>query len=135
MPALSRLRIDGSGDVRAAATVVGDKLDVGIGGSGGVTLAVAVKELTIEVGGSGEVSIKGEATTIGVDVTGSGDVDLAAIAARRARVRVVGSGDVTIRAADLLDVQVTGSADVRYVGAPRKLQKSVTGSGSVRPAG
>ena len=135
MRSLRGLRVDGSGNVSARSEVRGDRLDLGIGGSGNVTLGVSVKELAIEVSGSGNIELEGKAGTIGVEVTGSGDIDLKAVTARRARVRLVGSGDIAVHALDALDAQVTGSGDIRYVGAPKKLQKSVTGSGSIVPAG
>jgi hypothetical protein len=84
--------------------------------------------------GSADIELDGTAARLAVDLDGSGDADLADLTAREARVTVGGSGDVTVRADDRLDVTVDGSGDVRYHGDPA-LTQHVDGSGDLSRAG
>jgi hypothetical protein len=69
-----------------------------------------------------------------VRISGSGGVKAGGFEAKRAQVRIAGSGDVTLWARESLEVSVSGSGDVRYYGDPA-VEKRIAGSGSVRRAG
>ena len=68
-----------------------------------------------------------------VELNGPGSADLGDLDARDAIVRVGGSGDADVRAAQRLRVDVDGSGDVRYHGQP-ELSQQVHGSGDVSQA-
>lgn len=104
-----------------------------ISGSGSIT-ATGVKSGKFEaaVSGSGDLRISGEAESLNAVVTGSGDIDTTKLEAADATVTVTGSGDVKISASKSISASVTGSGDVRYTGKPSQVQKSVTGSGTIK---
>ena len=50
------------------------------------------------------------------------------------KVRLTGSGDVSVQVSDELDVRIAGSGAVRYLGKPT-VEKTITGSGDVEKTG
>jgi hypothetical protein len=95
---------------------------------------IAADAFEVRADGSGDVALDGTTGRLVVDIDGSGNADLAALAAREARVSVGGSGDAEVRAAEKLAVSVDGSGGVRYHGDPA-LTQEVDGSGDVSHAG
>jgi Putative auto-transporter adhesin, head GIN domain len=108
---LQKLDVSGSGTVDATK-LDGDALSMSISGSGTGNLAGRVDDLT-------------------VSISGSGSFNGAELKAKRAKVVVSGSGEVTVNASDELDAKVSGSGSIWYVGSP-KLTPSVSGSGSIK---
>ncbi|HEX4740080.1 MAG TPA: DUF2807 domain-containing protein [Caulobacteraceae bacterium] len=106
----ARVRVAGSGDVRAASA---GSAEVRISGSSDVTFN----------------NIRGGLTSA---VSGSGNLRAASVNGPM-RVRVAGSGDVIAHGGQVTDMQVSvaGSGDVRFGGVAQNLQASVAGSGDV----
>jgi len=50
------------------------------------------------------------------------------------KVRLTGSGDVTVQVSDELDVRIADSGAVRYLGKPT-VEKTITGSGDAERIG
>jgi hypothetical protein len=111
-PALDAIVIRGSSDVDVKG-LTGDKFE-------------------LQVDGSGDAKASGKVATLVAKVNGSGDLNLADVEARDATVEISGSGDVDVWATESVVVSVAGSGDVTYRGDPKKVTKSVAGSGSVR---
>lgn len=107
---------------------------VTVTGSGNIS-ATGVKspKLAATVTGSGNVRVDGGGDAIDCTVSGSGNIDAVKFTAARGAAHVTGSGNVKLNATESLDAQVTGSGDVRFAGSPKSVQRSVTGSGSVKP--
>ena len=94
-------------------------------GSGNVDAeGIEADAFEILADGSGDVALDGTTGRLVVDIDGSGNADLAALAAREARVSVGGSGDAEVRAAEKLAVSVDGSGGVRYYGDPACRRRS-----------
>jgi hypothetical protein len=108
---LKRLDVSGSGTVRAT------KLDG--------------DALSISISGSGTANLTGRADDLTLSISGSGSFNGAELTAKRAKVMVSGSGEVTVNASDELDAKVSGSGTIWYVGSP-KLTPSVSGSGAIK---
>jgi hypothetical protein len=124
--------ISGSGGVKADLDY--DSIELSASGSGGYDVELATKSLSASCSGSGKFYLKGAADKAGFAISGSGSVMARNLSAKKADVRVVGSGSVEIRAADELKAALSGSGDVRYWGNP-KVDSRVAGSGRVKRAG
>ena len=111
VPQLTAVEASGSGDIDA------DGIDA--------------DALAVRSDGSADITLEGTAARFALDLDGSGDADASGLAAREARVVVGGSGDADVRADQRLDVD--GSGDVRYHGAPA-LTRHVDGSGDLSRA-
>jgi hypothetical protein len=113
---------------RLTVKALDDVTDDGSGRIDGSHLQAA--KLGVVVRGSGAVNLNGSATVQDISVTGSGSFDGASLAGKSAQLRVTGSGQATVNASDALNVVLTGSGSVRYLGNPTITQQ-VSGSGSI----
>jgi hypothetical protein len=110
-PALSRVELNGSGDL----VLDGLKQDA----------------LNIEIHGSGSATASGNVDTLRLAIMGSGSARLAQLAARSARVFIAGSGNADIEPSDAADIFIAGSGNVRLHPHPKRLNSKVAGSGQI----
>lgn len=104
-----------------------------IGVSGDVTVdatGIKTESLSIGISGAGNISISGEAAQQTISISGIGKYKGENFQTADTSVAISGSGQAVVAASKRLDVQVSGSADVRYVGNP-EVTKSVSGFGTV----
>ncbi len=112
MPSLKGVNFSGSGKLYMAG-LKGGKTDVKLSGSGNIEASGALDELALKISGSGNANIPDL-------IIGDAEVNLS------------GSGNVTLQPRKNLNVSISGSGNVRYVGNPAHVDVSVSGSGSVR---
>jgi hypothetical protein len=145
------IAIEGSGDVKFNA-IRADEFKVGILGSGDVSIdtveskllesnvrgsgdvkfgSVKAGQVNISVTGSGDVGAAGSADKVLIEISGSGDVRTSRLIAREVDVKVIASGDADVHATEKLNASVRGSGEIRYAGAPKKVDKEIKGSGSI----
>jgi hypothetical protein len=111
VPALEEVRLSGSG----AITVDGHELDA---------LAVALP-------GAGTIRAAGTVSALDVELAGTGEVDLGELIARDATVTLSGAGSVLVHVAGTLEAHVSGVGTVTYTGDPDRVDRTITGVGSV----
>lgn len=129
-PGASSLDLATGGCGRWTLANVADKVEIAIGGSGGVRMGSA-GSLSISIGGSGNVTAR-EARALKVAIGGSGDVQLGRLDGP-AEISIGGSGDVDIAGgrAERMDISVAGSGDVKFDGRAGDVSVAVVGSGDV----
>ena len=88
-------------------------------------------QIGLEVFGSGNVTATGQTKTIQIAISGSGDVDTSKLPADLLAIDVNGSGNASVFARQAAKVKVRGSGDVTVHGAPGQREVSEAGSGSV----
>jgi hypothetical protein len=98
MPALAEVRVLDSAEARL----------VGLAGG----------SLHLYQAGSGDVDASGWVDRLDVEHLGSGDLHCGQLAAKSAKVQLMGSGDAVVRADEEVDVEVTGSGDIDLRGNP-----------------
>jgi len=104
---------------------------VAVAGSGEVTATgVAADSFDVDISGSGRVEPTGTAGTLSVEISGSGRYLGEDFEASVGTVRVSGSGEAVVNVTDDLDVDVSGSGGVQYIGNPA-ITESVSGSGDI----
>lgn len=131
LPTLRECYVSGSGSVVSENTFRNlTDLDIGVSGSGDIRFAAEAEAVNVSVSGSGDIVLEGKAEEVDIAVSGSGDIQAHDMMTVSGRVRISGSGDVTIHATDDLEVRISGSGDVAYKGRPR-LQAKSSGSGDV----
>jgi len=111
VPELSGFDLFGSGDVQIE-DLNGDRLQLGIYGSGNIV-------------------IDGKAQWLKVALAGSGSVDARDLLADDAEVEISGSGNVQVNAVSRLEASISGSGDIAYYGDPEDVDSDVAGSGSI----
>lgn len=133
MPTLTRASLSGSGDMRTTNHFDGlQDLEVGISGSGNLTLNASAKSINTRISGSGSVVLEGDTQGLEVSISGSGNLDARGMGADECLVGISGSGNATVFVNQTLEAKVSGSGNVRYKGDVAKVQSRVSGSGSVR---
>ncbi|MCH8273344.1 MAG: DUF2807 domain-containing protein [Armatimonadetes bacterium] len=133
VPSLDGLALAGSGDIEVSG-VQSDDFSLEIAGSGNINVANFQGEsLSVEIAGSGDVTLSGEAEELTIEIAGSGDVKARELITKRVDVSIAGSGDADVHATESLNVSIAGSGDVTYSGDPADVEKSVLGSGDVKP--
>jgi Putative auto-transporter adhesin, head GIN domain len=112
VPALDAITISGTADMKVAG-VTGDSL-------------------AISVTGTGQLDVAGTTAALSVAVAGTAQIDAGALATKDARIDVRGTGQATLRAAQSVEVKISGTGSVDVLGNPARVKKSVTGTGAVQ---
>lgn len=112
-PTLSKLVVDGSGDV--ALTGVDEKA------------------LELVASGSGGVRASGRVDALRVRLDGAGDMSLFDLQARSAEVTLNGAGNIQVFARETFSGVLDGSGDILVRGHPRMTRSVVNGAGSILP--
>ena len=130
LPLITRIRIDGSGDVHSVTPIQAKDLDLEIHGSGDIDLQVSASSIDLQIDGSGDVTLKGNVESLEADIHGSGNLNARNMEAEDADISINGSGDASVNVSDNLDASISGSGSIRYKGSP-KVSSSINGSGEV----
>jgi hypothetical protein len=128
---VNAVSLAGSGDVYFKNGLRAPSLKLKLTGSGDLTGKVDVKSLESSISGSGDITVSGRAENSSVSVVGSGDFTGQNLTTTNTTVKVAGSGDARVNAADKIEASVVGSGDVHYTGAAKNISSSKAGSGSV----
>lgn len=105
---------------------------VSLSGVGRIQLAgLNGGETAIKVSGSGVVEARGRLDKLTLNISGAGTAEMPQLLAENAEVNISGSGNATINSKGVLDVDISGSARVHYVGTPAHLRTSISGWGTV----
>ena len=131
-PNIDLVHIDGSGDVKAMSRFSGDDVELGIAGSGNMTMEYVAKNIEASISGSGSIRVSGECTSLKAAIAGSGDLIATKLNSATAEVAIAGSGDISLTAQESLHASIAGSGNVTYTGKPTSIHKDVVGSGEVR---
>jgi hypothetical protein len=125
---LKEIVFDGQG------LVVADRLEskaLVLEGAGAFDLKnLRVKELVVVGNGRAAFRLSGQVKHQSIDLAGDGEYRGDQLKSRTSQVSVTGNGDVTLWADELLDVDVYGSAKVRYSGEAFVLRR-IFGHGAV----
>lgn len=108
------------------------KLD--INGSGNMTLRDSLKtdRLKMEINGSGNINARNNyIENVELDINGSGNINARNTTGKYVYVDISGSGDAEITAKEKLDVKINGSGSVKYWGNPSTVNTDISGSGKV----
>jgi hypothetical protein len=128
---VNAVSLAGSGDVYFKNGLRAPSLKLRLTGSGDLTGKIDVKSLESSISGSGDITVSGHAENSSVSVVGSGDFTGQNLTTTNTTVKVAGSGDARVNAADKIEASVVGSGDVHYTGAAKNISSSKAGSGSV----
>ncbi|MDR2910046.1 MAG: DUF2807 domain-containing protein [Bacteroidales bacterium] len=127
--------VAGSGGITILTPLKTGSLKISVSGSGHTTFnGISCETLECNVAGSGGATINGSGS-IGyedINISGSGNFSAKSVTAATADISVTGSGNCSCNVSENLIARVTGSGNITYIGAPKKMDTRVTGSGKVR---
>ncbi|MBX3257591.1 MAG: DUF2807 domain-containing protein [Chitinophagaceae bacterium] len=130
---LEEVRVTGSGDITGDGKFTSnDEIKVKITGSGNIRLELDAPSVEAGVTGSGDIQLSGNTRDIECSTTGSGNIKATEMKAENAKVKTLGSGNISVFASVKIDASISGSGDISYKGGGA-VSSSIHGSGSVRP--
>jgi hypothetical protein len=150
LPALDTLHVNGSGDATASG-FAGERLDLGLGGSGTLRFNGRYRENVVALHGSGDLELTGgssdrvKAESVGsgnltlvgatreldAELQGSGELDARHLRAEQVRLAHTGSGTSAVYASREAKLELAGSGDATVYGNPERREVSRHGSASV----
>jgi len=150
LPALASLNVSGSGDSTVDG-FSGERIDVGLDGSGSVKFNGRFRKVAAGLHGSGYLEVMGgNSDSVDADVvgsghltllggckalnarsTGSGELDARHLRADTVVVEQLGSGSSTVAARQSVAATIRGSGDIEVYGNPNQRSINRTGSGDV----
>jgi hypothetical protein len=128
---LKGIAVSGSADITSHSRLVSENFFADISGSGDMRLELEVGRLESDISGAGSMRFSGKADSLDASITGSGSIRALDMPVRNVWLKITGSGNCAVNAAETLNVRITGSGDVQYKGSPQ-ISRKVTGSGKIR---
>lgn len=113
LPALSYVRINGSGNINCRDFINGNNLGAWIDGSGSILIENSKYNKAV------------------YSVTGSGNITANTTEAAEAKAEIHGSGNIMLNVTDKWDASLTASASINYWGNPAVVNTQVSGSGHI----
>jgi hypothetical protein len=123
--------LSGSGDIQGQNPFSTDGLDLKITGSGDMEMSVDAVQILTSIPGSGSINLRGSTPFHSIEISGSGDFLGLNLITDETEITISGSGDCHVFANSVLDVKISGSGNVYYMGSPYSVTTQVTGSGQV----
>ena len=128
---INAIGVSGASDVVVKDVIKSDDFEVAVSGSGDIELGINTNSLNTSVSGSGDIDLSGTTKSFEASVAGSGDIDAYELISDKAKLKISGSGGMTLTVNKELEARVSGSGDIRYKGNPKIEDIKVSGSGNV----
>ncbi|MCF7806643.1 MAG: DUF2807 domain-containing protein [Simkaniaceae bacterium] len=132
-PHIDVIRLMGSSHLKTDGSLNSDSFSLFITGSANADLTLNTSQFKTQISGSGTCLIIGHTDKEDVTISGSGQFLGDHFKAKKAKVKISGSGIARIHATDALEANISGSGHIFYQGHP-KITKRIAGSGSVASA-
>ncbi|MCE7991435.1 MAG: DUF2807 domain-containing protein [Roseivirga sp.] len=124
--------VSGSGDIISQNTLKTDDFTASIAGSGDIEIDIEAEYVQSKISGSGNIELQGKSDRAKLSISGSGKYLAEKLTVGDYQISMSGSGRGSINVDGDLDVRISGSGKIYYMGRPTSVNSSVSGSGSVR---
>jgi hypothetical protein len=131
---LNSVVLNGSGTIETENTITSEDVYVALPGSGNIELEIDCNMVDAELEGSGNITLQGTTDREVLYLSGSGNIRAFGMVSNMSEVTISGSGNCEVFVEEELDVLISGSGSVTYLGNPPVVNTRITGSGTVRPA-
>jgi hypothetical protein len=130
------IQLSGASDLQASGPIKTPRLSIEVSGAADVKLdAVDAGELRFDVSGSGDGRLAGRADMLAISLSGTGKIKAEDLKAVAARVSISGAGGARLWVTNYLNASISGVGDVDYWGQPSKVNRDVSGLGSIKSLG
>jgi putative autotransporter adhesin-like protein len=86
----------------------------------------------LESRGAARVTLDGNIDELLADMTGASELVANSLHTKTAEISTTGAGEAEVMVTDTLKVAITGAGEVKYSGNPAKIEKHITGAGSIK---
>lgn len=132
MRQVQALSISGSGTLTSHGLQT-DRLHLEVSGTAQVKIGrLEAKKFEGNVSGTARLELGGQVNDQDVHISGSGTLEAFELESQSSQIHVSGSGMVHIHVLRKLNVDISGVADVRYLGQP-ELTQHISGAGRIEP--
>jgi hypothetical protein len=90
------------------------------------------KEFYVEANGATRIGLQGTVNALSAEMNGASRLDAQSLITRATEVSISGAGRADVHASEVLKVDISGAAKVRYAGEPKTVDKQISGAGSVK---
>ena len=127
---LKTVQSKGTGDIHLKGEVNAPRMSIDIRGTGDVVAdSLYCEELKVNISGTGNARLAGVANDATFQISGTGNIEAFDYFLQQLRAVSSGTGDMDVRVSEYLDVVISGTGDIRYVGEPKKIDKKISGTG------
>lgn len=125
--------IDLSGASELHLDVRCDNLDLDLSGASKAFMKVQSDDFDLEASGASNIKLTGDADDLTIDCSGATEIDAAELRARDIRIDCSGASEISIWTTGDLEVDASGSSDIRYKCDPcGEVSVKASGSSSVK---
>jgi hypothetical protein len=134
----SRLRLHSQGNLwptHGTKVVVSSPYRSGVKLTGAARLnasRLSGPRFAVQSTGAANVTLDGTVDQLLADMTGASELNAKSLQTKTAELSTTGAADADISVSDELKVSITGAGKVNYTGNPPKIEKHITGAGSIR---
>ena len=129
-PTITKLTIEGSGNINGQGIFNTDQLELAVKGSGDINVKANAGIVFAGTKGSGNIVVAGTAQKQYIKIDGSGNYNGSVLPTVKSDVYINGSGEASVHTIENLFVNIAGSGNVKYKGNP-KVSSKIEGSGQL----
>ena len=121
---LSEIYVIGLGKISSSNSLFSKYLLLELIGSGEIQMPEKSQTVSVHFSGSGHISLNGSCKTIKGKIIGSGHLLSEELKTENSFLRLTGSGQANINCSDKLKAMIDGTADIVYIGNPKRVEIS-----------
>ncbi len=116
---LESIQSYGFGNFHSDQTLNFEDLEILMHGAGVADFPLTANTLELQINGSCETSFTGKVNLLEANISGVGQLHAEGLIAKKADIKINGSGTADIHVTDHLDAQTSGSSFINYLGNPK----------------
>lgn len=134
MPDLKEISVSGAVNIETKGRFKSSSIDIDISGSTDSNLELEVQKLNLESSGGCKLRLSGTAGELSCNVSGAVDLFAYDLVAGKVSLDISGAGKAELNVTEELSADVSGAANVRYKGNPKRINQDISGAGSIKKA-
>lgn len=128
---IDNIDLNGAVELISKSKIKSKQLSIDGSGAVDIDLDIDIRKLNIDISGASEIDLKGETDKLSVDISGAGELNAFELISENVTIDISGAGSAKVNVTEELEVDITGAGSVIYKGNPEKIDKHITGAGSV----
>ena len=127
---LNSVRSNGTGDVHLKGEVNAPKMAINIRGTGDVVAdSLYCEKIEVTITGTGHSLLAGVANDAIFTISGTGNIRAFDFFIQQLNAFSSGTGNMDVCVSDYLKAVISGTGNIRYVGEPKTVDKTISGTG------
>ncbi len=131
-PTIENIEASGSVKIESDEELSSNDMNIEVSGSGSIRLNVNANKLNSEISGSGTLFLTGQVSEHNIKIDGSGSLKAFGLRTKTSDADINGSGIAQINVIEDLNINISGSGELIYMGNPKNVKSKNTGSGVIK---